>query len=154
MPLKSTLRKAAWTNRHCSTCDRYVITLIFSVDGIPSWSDKAERNGTGSVRERSFIGGSSGGDTLTKPAKHFPDKPVFVLYRQHFCLRSSCFGVIYFFCCIKLMVLLITELAEKTLIPRCRPIPLGPPAAAICAVAIPEPSPPSYLNRAVQCSQT
>ena len=46
MPLKSTLRKAAWTNRHCSTCDRYVITLIFSVDGIPSWSDKAERNGT------------------------------------------------------------------------------------------------------------
>ena len=76
MPLKSTLRKAAWTNRHCSTCDRYVINRIFSVDEIPSWSDKAEGNGTGSVRERSFIGGSSGGDTLTKPAKHVPDKPV------------------------------------------------------------------------------
>ena len=153
MPLKSTLRKAAWTNRHCSTCDRYVITLIFSVDGIPSWSDKAERNGTecaGTLFYRRLFRG----DTLTKPAKHVPDKPVFVLYRQHFCLRSSCFGVIYFFCCIRLMVLLITELAEKTLIPRCRPISLGSPAAAICAVAIPEPSPPSYLDRAVQCSQT
>lgn len=75
MPLKSTLRKAAWTNRHCSTCDRYVITLIFSVDGIPSWSDKAERNGTGSVRERSFIGGSSGGTLSLSPPSTSPISP-------------------------------------------------------------------------------
>lgn len=80
MPLKSTLRKAASTNRHCSTCDRYVITLRFSVDGIPSWSSVVRQGGekrdwecAGPLFYRRLFRGET---LLTKPAKHVPDKPV------------------------------------------------------------------------------
>lgn len=47
-------------------------------------SDKAERNGTGSVRDRSFIGGSSGGTLSLSPPSTSPISPCCV-YRATFC---------------------------------------------------------------------
>lgn len=109
MPLKSTLRKAASTNRHCSTCDRYVITLRFSVDGIPSWSSVVRQGGekrdwecAGPLFYRRLFRGET---LLTKPAKHVPDKPVSVCSIQAaFCQPSSFFGLFIFSCSITSIV--------------------------------------------------
>lgn len=59
----------------------------------------------------------------------------------------------YIFHAGKLLNIQSTELAEKTHFARCRPIPLGSPAVAICT-SIPEPDPPSYRHCSVKCPQT
>lgn len=68
------------------------------------------------------------GDTLTKPAKHVPDKPVLCIYRATFCQHFS-FGIIYFFCSIRLTVLFLKNhrAGRKNFHPSVLPNSLGIP---------------------------